>query len=263
MSDWLACGRGADVLMTFLTLDGVNHSATSMFRGGDHRTCEGLHHQKSWRSDETGNGQRGIKSVVGMGRKHKQGRAARASLLPSRLTCAALTQLFIKALPMRCALSRVLIKASFLICRMALSEGLWGERDFLPTPPSLTLTRWFCWAPVTSQWPNRPIHCFFFSLFPSEFSIYFAPLCFPWFINGHTHTLTRTCCRWSIDMKKSSGWSAKKFWRKYFSQTCEKVASQFLKWHYCYIWKNVHLHSVFPTGPGWLIRSIIVQLVPR
>lgn len=190
MSDWLACGPGAGVLMTFLTLDGVNHSATSVFRGGDHKTCEGLHHQKSWRSDETGNGQRGIKSVVGMGRKHKQGRAARASLLPSRLTCAALTQLFIKALPMRCALSRVLIKASFLIYRMALSEGLWGERDFLPTPPSLTLTRWFCWAPVTSQWPNRPIHCFFPPL-PVRVQHLFCTSLFPLIHkrpHAHTHT---------------------------------------------------------------------------
>lgn len=103
------------------------------------------------------------KDHVSMWRRYEQGRALRALLLPSQLTCAALTQLSIKVLPMSCALSGVLIKASFLIYRMAWSKGLWGERDFLPIPPSLTLTRWFCWAPVTSHWPNRRTHWFFSS----------------------------------------------------------------------------------------------------
>lgn len=74
MSGWLVCGRGADVPMTFLTLGGVNHSATSVFRGG-HVAGEGLHHQKESRNRE---------ELWGRRRS------------PPRLTRAAFARLFIK-----------------------------------------------------------------------------------------------------------------------------------------------------------------------
>lgn len=120
----------------------------------------------------------------------------------------------------------------------------WGTFSSLFSPfHRFTASRWFCWAPVVSQWPNRANHSS--PVCPSDPSIYFNASPLP-----STNVHVRSS---SID------WAAKCIC-KYFEPVHEKLASPFLKLLY---FENVNLHSGFPCGVGGLIRSISVRLVPR
>lgn len=68
------------------------------------------------------------------------------------LSCCTQPELLIKV-----AGTCFLIKTSLLLHGKALSWGLWGGVD-APSPHLSLWDRWFCWAPVPSQWPNRLIH---------------------------------------------------------------------------------------------------------
>lgn len=99
--------------------------------------------------------------------------------------------------------------------------------------------------PVAEQ---ADLICSGFFSSPQEFSIFFAPLCFFYVKLPDTHADTHihTCCRLSLEKRKSCGRSAKIV----DANTSVKSGVAFSPMTLLLYLENVNLPTVFPTGLG-------------
>lgn len=145
---------------------------------------------------------------------------------------------------MRCAWTCCLIKTSFPHLQSGFKLRSLGRRRRAPPPLHSntvpTPARWFYWAPAVSRSPSRLIQSF-----PAR-----TPL----------SPRTRTHAPDDPRDEKSFGCAAKMQISPASAWKIGVTIPQIISLLY---FENVNLHSGFPCGVGWLIRSISVRLVPR